>query len=528
MKTKNLFFPFLAALAFAGCSNDDFVNEGEGNEGKGEIGYVAVNIVQPKSVGTRAASTGFEYGKDDENYAKEGLFFIFDKDGNVVGKPQTLSLKGAGTGTSPEVEHIYDAVLVVNRATTKPTEEKQIVCVLNAPAGLETVSTLSGLKDKVGDYRAAERGQFIMTNSVYKKDGNEVLGADITDANIAQSPTEALTNPVNVYVERIVAKIKAKEGEDFDNAGAVVKLDGADTNLDIKITGIEIANIANQSYLFKNVTGFASVIEEWAWDPTNKRSYWETVPTGVRYENQSYNQIVEGFGNLVIDDTYIQPNTSKQKTAVLVTAELQDPEYGTGLDMVYLGGGYTTPNKALNTIAYYTAKEGFWKKVADNEYEQLSSSDFEWNDNVKIDGCYVMKSYEVAAQVKSTIKELYKKVDGEYTEATAEDVNKVLLGTDKIHPYVARYYKEGKCYYFVNIDQSSIAGAKAHTYDGVVRNHIYKLTLNSIQGIGTPVFDPNRVIIPEKPVDEELYYISAQLKVLAWKVVSQNVDFGKE
>ena len=58
-----------------------------------------------------------------------------------------------------------------------------------------------------------------------------------------------------------------------------------------------------------------------------------------------------------------------------------------------------------------------------------------------------------------------------------------------------------------------------------MRNHIYDLTLSSIKGIGTPVFDPDDVIIPERPDIENLYYLAARINVLAWKVVSQTVNF---
>ena len=45
----------IAALAFAGCSSeeDDPINKGDENTDDG-YGYVAVNIVEPKSIGSRA------------------------------------------------------------------------------------------------------------------------------------------------------------------------------------------------------------------------------------------------------------------------------------------------------------------------------------------------------------------------------------------------------------------------------------------------------------------------------------------
>lgn len=528
MKKKLLYVPFLAALAFAGCSNDDDPVEGGNDEGK-DYGYVAVNVAQPKSIGTRAAGEGFEYGSEDENKAESGLFFIFSADGNTLyGSPQRLALTGSGEGNAPEVERIYNAVLVIDGAATAPTAGLQIVCVLNAPAKLETgITTLDELTGKMEDYSTHTAGTFIMSNSVYKSGDAKVLGAKVDDSNIKKSAAEALVNPVDIYVERVVAKVRAKGTETFDNQNAPTVVDGKDKLLNIKITGIEIANIAQSTYLFKSIEG---VDYTWAWDVNNKRSYWETVPSGLTYSNKSYEDIVIASGDdFDIKNTdmteYIQPNTSDQKTAVLVTAELLDGT--TPFDFVYLRGGYFTPDNALALIAEYAANNGFYKKTGDNAYSQLATSDFEWENKVDNTSLTWLESYEVVAKVKSSVTELYKKENNTYVQATATDINTLLAGSADSHPYVARYYKDGKCYYFVNIDQSSLADpdVSAHTYDGVVRNHIYDLTLNSIKGIGTPVFDPKDVIIPERPEDEELYYLAAQINVLAWKLVSQTVDF---
>ena len=39
------------------------------------------------------------------------------------------------------------------------------------------------------------------------------------------------------------------------------------------------------------------------------------------------------------------------------------------------------------------------------------------------------------------------------------------------------------------------------------------------------MFDPDREIIPDIPVDEDGFYIAARINILKWKVVSQDVNF---
>ncbi len=530
---KIFLLPLFAALTFTGCSSDEEVINQEASGNK-EYGYVAVNIVQPTSISKRDASSGFEYGSNEENEAKTGLFFIFDDSGNKVGNAKEVVLSGEGTGNSPEVERIYNAVLVIDGLDgNKPTTTKQIVCILNAPSGLTdtSISTLSDLEGQIADYSISNPGAFIMTNSVYKDNGTKVLGTTILDENIVNSAEAALNNPVDIYVERVVAKVRANSTASFDNQGASITVGGETQTLTIKVTGIEIANIAQTSYLFKNIT---DINKEWTWvwDATNKRSYWETIPAAMTYGNKSYENIVNdskpesgdfNINNVTSFSQYIQPNTSEQKTAVLVTAELYN---GTDpYDFVYLRGGYFTPKGALGLIADYVANNGYWKKT-ESGYSQLDIPDFKWENKIDNPALTWLESYEVVARVNDGI-EMYKKDGNNYTAVDLSDVNSLLSGDADNHPYVAQYYKDGKCYYFVNIDQSSVAGAgvKAHTYDGVVRNHIYDLTLNSIKGIGTPVFDPKDVIIPDRPKDEELWYLSARVNVLAWRLVKQTVDF---
>lgn len=54
---------------------------------------------------------------------------------------------------------------------------------------------------------------------------------------------------------------------------------------------------------------------------------------------------------------------------------------------------------------------------------------------------------------------------------------------------------------------------------GIVRNHAYNVTINSIKGLGTGLRDENQPIVP--PKDEVNYYIAARLNILAWNVVPQ-------
>ena len=617
-RTLAILLLFLSVL-FTACQSDEpAIDEGGGKTDGMNIGYIAVNIVQPKSVTARAgtennAPSGFEYGTDDENKAEKALFFLFkgSNDDSELYKVNNQSyievnVNGSGTVNTPAVERIYNTVLVIDGVKDDPTTNvKSIVCVLNAPANLKsaTISKISDLKALIYDNSISIAGSFIMTNSVYTNDGNittptsktvkNTENKDISVSLVKKSAAEAQQDPVEIYVERVVAKVEATfksgSGESwFDNQSAKPTIDGVETQLGITITGIEVANIAKKSYLFKSVTGASPTPSSGIWsltnvfDATNKRSYWETVPeigTGdnqMELDNKSYNTIVTestsstpstteeggttGDGNTALSSIvntytgdnhfkcYIQPNTLDDdatnikiyKTCILVTAQLtKDNQPMT--DLAYIRGGYTTLDNAKDVVAAYLATKGYYKKIEETgqetRYEQLSASDLKWvnkydfkENTEERSQLSWLKDYEVVAQIDNEkVTKLYNS-KGEEIENGVTNANKHLRAateSDAIAKnYCARVFTDGMCYYFKEIDHSSVLGQTTEThYYGVVRNHIYRLTLESIKGIGTPVFDPEDLIIPQTPNNETTFYLGARVNVLAWKLATQNVNF---
>ena len=52
---------------------------------------------------------------------------------------------------------------------------------------------------------------------------------------------------------------------------------------------------------------------------------------------------------------------------------------------------------------------------------------------------------------------------------------------------------------------------------GVVRNHVYTITVTDVSGLGVALGSPTQPIVP--PMDPDNYYIAAKLNVLSWRVV---------
>lgn len=551
MRIKSLFLSMLVGMAFVGCSSEKELNGGGTDPVKGGTGYVAVNIVQPKTVGTRATGD-FENGDAAENNASEGLFFIFDASGkvhNVNGKSsQRIKLAGSGTTDSPAVERIYNAILLIDGVKDNPTGAKQIVCILNAPAELETdVTNLSDLQAKVEDYCTGktEDGKFVMSNSVYYDGDNLIVATPVKAENVKKSASEALNNPVDIYVERVVAKVRAKQKTGgITNNVVKITVDGVEHSYTINIDGIALSNRSDKAYLLKSLTGYSN--NKWTWnDKTNFRSFWEVMPgkkdgaDQVTVQKVSWNDI-DGDGHYNAEATpgnycftqYILPNTFEKtgdviNTSIMVAAHLTETVDGTtkNADLVWIRGGYTTDKGALNVIASAVqTKFAYYKKTGESSYKELEFSDFEWKGETGV-------GYSCYAQLKTEFG-----TDNKIYEFTGVTPAEVTDGVSKVNNYLkskdnslyARKYTDGKSYYFVEIEHVAATGSgetATPAINGIVRNHIYDLTLNSIAGPGIPVFNPADKNIPQEPEDENLYFLGARVNVLDWRIVSQGVEF---
>ncbi|MDE6438068.1 MAG: Mfa1 fimbrilin C-terminal domain-containing protein, partial [Muribaculaceae bacterium] len=115
-----------------------------------------------------------------------------------------------------------------------------------------------------------------------------------------------------------------------------------------------------------------------------------------------------------------------------------------------------------------------------------------------------------------------------YSNADNQDASELISGDDA-NAYLkgkfanVQIYNEGKTYYYFPIEHLGAEGNVGQY--GVVRNHIYACAINTIAGLGTPVYDPDQTIYPEKPENEETY-IAAKINILSWRVVNSNVDLN--
>lgn len=573
MKIPKL-FPFACvALMMTACASDkDEI--GGGTKPGSDPQYLAVNIVNVGATPTTRGTDDYENGTTDESTIKKVRFYFFNGDGSpyLIKNPGVTGVEGgenknwleaspaddsSTSGTPSQIEKITQTVLVINGVQS--AAPAAIVAVVN-PGTVDAAKIQDGETMRLSELRYSTVGSqfykkdattgavsdFVMSNSVYVNAGEDVC-ASLVAGHVTTSEETARTKPVDLYVERVVAKVTADvdktafklgNGTDWDaNKYGTKNPVGKSGDYDVYavIDGWGLANENGKAEVEKQVKktwtdgnlGFSP------WTTADyHRCFWESSVAfdagagGNQPVNPTFNQLKAKMQDVL----YTLPNTSENevtnlkdndltKFAVAATLRYQDAA-GNWHDaeicryngVSILGIDNLKRQVALAFSQYYTSTDA-------TNYTQLSKDDIDFKNP---DG--TMQQYRVTPTLANdpagTKKYYTKNTTGTTPTFTEVDKATVLAA---IEADKAEIRLGGRAYYYVPIKHLGSANKIAEY--GIVRNHFYKITLSGITGFGTPVYDPEKVVDPIVPTYENTY-LAARVQVLQWRVVNQNASLG--
>ena len=368
MKIKHLIY-LLTVILFSACVNDNFSSDDKTMSGDDEnqTYYICIDLKSPQTPYTRDVNNdseedkfdnNFEDGNENESAVGSVRFYFFDDDGKAVKVRNGNGSSGSDYSYAYEVNNME---VIPDRDEKNNTDKKnnleetvkvvlsiqfenghkpsQVIAILNPNAAIEKILEIKQntgilklsdlqtintnfLKDNTDNTDNADltsEGNFVMSNStyvVYENSGEPAEGQNInqgvvcathiSETNIRTTEEEARKHPVNVYVERVLAKLEVsfeklieELGEDnppfvkdgnylFKLADKSFKPEGGQTTNDkteiyVKFLGYALTSTPKKSYLLKNVdenwdhTSFFTPTISWT-APEYSRSYWAINP----------------------------------------------------------------------------------------------------------------------------------------------------------------------------------------------------------------------------------------------------------
>lgn len=366
-------------------------------------------------------------------------------------------------------------------------------------------------------------------------------------------------------------KLKAETVGSYNNAyNTYVEYDGKP--IYVVLQGWNVTATADKSHLIKHIdetwagangdeATLASNLFKTANEPWNyamfHRSYWGYNPAGVSLQYGSFNKTPSNLSpsgqtnvNPAMGNTFGETNlrympenagesataaANKYPTQVIIAAKLIDDE-GNELALgEFMGTKFKynsdddVKNFVLNALTKYYKKE-------DNKYVELTTTDLEIKTALQLDPTLLAEDkdgrYYVYAQLnEDALGETWYTYNGSYpipedvADTNFSQVAQTSSINDALKLLPAKVWKSGNTYYYFDIRHLSASTNPTTTpgYYGVVRNHVYKTNVNGIFGLGTPVYDPDEIIIPEKPKEEDVY-MAAEINILSWRIVNQDVE----
>lgn len=554
MKLRNLMWGACACILVAGCSNDDVAVENSQSNIVQEDGqaYMNVRVTMGNGLGSRAEEGEYVQGETEEQTIHSIYFVFYDDNGKWVANGIPAENTNVSEGTDDNIDAIADAVVALELPEGSPYPT-QVVAYVNIPdaatrfGGKNLVGTEGAraavLSNGSGATVASTTTGFMMTNSTYLNEGGtEQIATPVSRDNFFDTEEAAKeANPVDIYVERLAAKVSitnSATAQDVTTVGGY--------KLHFNAEGFALSGTNTQEYYLKHIQTAWSAWT-WGWnEPDDYRCFWaedpnysaEKAATGL--EHVSYeaaasmaspqycmeNTMAGTVGGEFNTTTYLllvgyYSVVDENDDPVVLTANGND-----GNLYMYNGTAYLSTElveRLLDeiqqkdpTLLAYIANTG--TDAADHPYVQAGADAYE----------LVTTGGDEVTTVKLQLK------NGEYyttTNLSEADAYTQISDYDKFNTDLAgavagtiNGYNEGKAYFAMPIEHFGGQEDDATGTYGIVRNHSYQLTITQVSGLGEGVFQPEKPIIPSD--EQKTYYMAARLNVLSWKTVgNQNVEF---
>lgn len=545
----------MASLA-AGCAQEDIDTAPSGGGGMSASSYVSLSFASQQSTPTRSNPTGGEQGNGDEtgqdyeNEIKSAVAFFYQGSGtdgvNSSGTTPIMAVATFNVGSYTEPGNGIDRTYTTTPQQVDLDDGTYNVLVVANPGAdwwtgqsLTLADVRNHIQTTAWTASGSDYSDFVMTSA-----------ADATltlNSNPESDPAKATVN-----VERMAARL------DYKAEASYTCTDPAYTGATVEITGAALVNnLTAGSYMLKRVastvdgvptylgneTPDAGVQTNYVLDPwtAGKTSANNSFTIGGEANKTAKDLYGEWFGNISQDPNhwaaYVQPGTEMtvgtekwQRIGYTLenttAAEEAGKRYSTGVvfKAKFHPQGVANYTDGETFFAYgtkiYASMEdmmaGFYGSKFDDldnitscatwgDVKQFITSTLLTNDpsgyNKYLEGLAEGKDdSETVANASSLTWGNYMLNECGYSK---DENGKVVLDQNgnvtriALQPYGTRTYEDATCYYtwWVRHSNDNDDTKKGIMEYAIVRNNIYKLTVNSVYSLGGEVPEEESLIV---------------------------------
>lgn len=348
MRLNKFFMGVLGALALTACSSEEIIPDKNGPVDEGKNRYMSVSIrnanpdTRAEGGQTADGNNIYEDGFSAENNVKNLRFYFFDKEGNPApitynglsyfDCAETDISEGNTPNDNPNIEKVLNAVIVISSNVNEGDRNiiNQMVAIANydniknqlgtGTAANKSLSQLMDIVGNVSELNVTDQSKgFVMTSSSFHAEDGYGCAVQIKDTDIKADEKLAKANPVDVYIERAVAKVRVKtdwkhadmgldnngiktvtfEGESYQAIPLSSKVNGVLNPIYTTNNGTERVYVifknwdlwwtADQAYLFKKVGNWDKILGKWWNHEGFHRSYWAMNPDNTKLIKHPHN-----------------------------------------------------------------------------------------------------------------------------------------------------------------------------------------------------------------------------------------------
>ncbi len=582
MTIRSLLLAASVAALLAGCAKeDDSPQEGTGGTTTVPAGTTGtMNVSLKYAIETRA---DYDDGESSESRAQDLTIYFFDDNKNYLGSSYVSNLNQKNE--TPENDNVTSTITVdvptniVQTLYDSSEEEAKMYVVAVLNKGTFTPQITDDNKSyadfnqacRIALTDAAKPDNFMMTSSNYLEDisgtQTEMALTPITKKHVGLKSDDKTTAPITVTiaVERVVAKVMVQEKE-----GQLLNILGWGLNVTNK-TFYPVKNFGGNQFLdeltstgkyrdwipYKQATWnvLADMRSHWAVDPNYSQDQATKDDDFNKFSFSDPSSAETGEALYCFENTTVETMQQRNATtSAVIVAQFYpkdfketDKEYSwiKWNDLAYSGANTYAAfveavvkeadgDKQTITMYYKEDKEGD-TEVEGKHYSSLSKDDFiciyttDENKSIKFgDEIIGYEDAQLEVRLKEDINPY--QIEGDAVTDASDAVKTAITKALTDNPPTV-YYK-GYCYYVVPIRhfaKDEVADYTGGEYQpnhlgryGIVRNNYYQITINDITQPGEPITDPT--VDPSTDKDDETnYWINVSIKVLSWKVRTQEV-----